>query len=337
MRMRLFALALLACGALAAASGQEGAPHRQTRRVMGSLAQIQVYDADPDLADRAMTAALDEMDRVDRLLSNYRPDSELSRMNRTAAAAPFHASPELYAFVKLCRGWFDDSHGTFDPTIGPVVRAWGFFTPHPSHPSPTASAAAKARSGFHNVRLDDASRTISYAVNGLEFDPGGIGKGYAADRAAAVLRRFGIASALVSAGGSTLYAIGHPPGRDGWTVAVRDPAEPAASLRVVRLRDNAISTSGVSDRFVEVDGRRYGHIIDPRTGMPVEGVCQVSVVAPTATASDALTKPAFILPRDSVRALFGARHGVHVLRIEGPCDHGVVWTTPWSAQVFEKG
>jgi thiamine biosynthesis lipoprotein len=195
-------------------------------------------------------------------------------------------------------------------------------------------ATAKARSGFDKVRLDEASRSVSYAVDGLEFDPGGIGKGYAADRAAAVLRQAGIGSALVSAGGSTLYALGHPPGQDGWKVAVRDPLAPATSLRVATLRDEAISTSGISDRFVEVDGRRYGHIFDPRSGAPASGVCQVSVVAPTAADSDALTKPAFILPRGSVQALFSKREGVHAIRVEEACDHGVVWTTPWSAGVF---
>ena len=303
---------------------------------MGSLSEIQVYHADPALAARAMAAALDEMQRVDRLLSNYRPDSELSRMNSAAPKAPFRASPELYDFVRRSRAYFDETLGTFDPTMGPVVRAWGFFTLRPARPSAEEARVARARSGFDKVRLDDASRSVSYTVEGLEFDPGGIGKGYAADRAVYVLRQFGISSALVNAGGSTLYGLGHPPERDGWKVAVRDPATPAISLRFVMLRDNAISTSGISDKFVEVDGRRYGHIFDPRSDEPAKGICQVSVIAPTATDSDALTKPAFLLPRDSVQALFEKRDGVHVIRIEGPCDHGVVWTTPWSAGVFER-
>jgi len=335
--MRAIPALVLACAVLVVATPRpQDAPYRQARRVMGSLAEVQVYHPDAELAARAMTAALDEMDRVDRLLSNYQPDSELSRMNRAAAKAPFRASPELYEFVKRCRTYFDESLGTFDPTMGPVVRAWGFFSPHPERPAPAEAAAAKARSGFDKVRLDDASQSVSYTVDGLELDPGGIGKGYAADRAASVLRRFGITSALVSAGGSTIYAVGHPPGREGWKLAVRDPGKPAASLRFVVLRDNAVSTSGISDKFVEVGGRRYGHIFDPRTGEPAEGTCQVSVIAPTATDSDALTKPAFILPRESVQALFSKREGVHVIRIEGPCAHGVVWTTPWSDGVFGR-
>jgi thiamine biosynthesis lipoprotein len=258
-------------------------------------------------------------------------------MNDGASKAPFHASPELYEFVKRCRSYFEQTRGSFDPTIGPVVRAWGFFTRHPARPAPAAAADAQARSGFDKVRLDDAARTVSYAVEGLELDPGGIGKGYAADRAAAVLRQLGIASALVSAGGSTLYALGHPPDREGWNVAVRDPARPAAALRFVMLRDNAVSTSGSSQRFVELDGRRYGHIIDPRTGEPGQGVCQVTLIAPSATDSDALTKPAFLLPRESLEGLLAGRETIHVLRVEGTCERsGAIWITPWSEGVFRE-
>jgi thiamine biosynthesis lipoprotein len=335
--MRLIPIAIVASVwlAIVAPAPLQDTLHRQSRRVMGSLAEIQVYDADDVSAARAMAAALDEMQRVDGLLSNYRPDSELSRMNSAAPKAPFQASPELYDFVKRSRAYFEETLGTFDPTMGPLVRAWGFFTPRPARPSAADAAAARARSGFDKVRLDDLSRSVSYAVEGIEFDPGGIGKGYAADRAVRVLQQFGITSALVSAGGSTLYGLGHPPERDGWKVAVRDPSSPATSLRFVTLRDNAVSTSGTSEKFVDVEGHRYGHIIDPRSGEPVEGMCQVSVVSPSATDSDALTKAAFILPRETLTRLFARRAGVHVLRVEGLCaDRGEIWETPWSAGIF---
>jgi thiamine biosynthesis lipoprotein len=311
--------------------------YRESRRVMGTLCEVQAYHADADTARQAISRALDEMQRVDRLLTNYQPASELSSMNNRASKAPFRASRELYDFVKRCRGYFDDTLGTFDPTLGPVVRAWGFFTPHPATPTPQDAAAAKARSGFDNVRLDDDARSVSYTVEGLELDPGGIGKGYAADRAVAVLRQSGIVSALVSAGGSTLYAMGHPPNREGWEVAVRDPSTPASFLRWVTLRDRSLSTSGVSEKSIQADGHTYGHIFDPRTGDPVENMCQVTLLADTATDSDALTKAAFILPRESLVNLFAARGTVHVLRVEGACaSRSAIWTTPWSAGVFRE-
>lgn len=335
--VRLLALAL--CGA-ATASGSalqpSEAPHRQTRRLMGTLCEITVYHEDPLVAARAASAGLDEMQRVDRLLSNYDPTSELSAMNREASTAPFHASEELFAFVERSRRYFDETHGTFDPTVGPLVRAWGFLGSQPAKPSADVVAEARARSGFAKVVLDAAARTVRFTAAGLEFDPGGIGKGWAVDRAVARLRQDGTTSALVSAGGSTLFAIGRPAGREAWRIAVGDPSNVERPLRYVHLRDQAVSTSGVARRSVRDAGRRFSHIFDPRTGAPVEDMCQVSVVAPDATASDALTKAAYILNRDEVLALF-TRLGraYHVLRAEGPCGAGRgVWTTPWSATVF---
>lgn len=331
----LATLVAASCLALSSPAGARQELHRQSRRVMGSLAEIQVYANDSTLAGRAIAAALDEMERVDRLLSNYVTNTELSRMNAQAGKAPFRASAELYEFVRICRRYFDETLGTFDPTMGPVARAWGFFTPRPSQPAEPAAARARALAGFDKVRLDETSRSISFARDGVEIDPGGIGKGYAAARATAVLRQSGISSALVSAGGSTLYALGHPPDRDGWKIAVRDPARPATSLRFVMLRDNAISTSGVTEKFVEVNGHRYGHIIDPRLGEPAEGMCQVSVVARDAIGSDAYTKAAFLLSRRDIARLFRGRQDVHVLRVEGSCgQHRPAWTTPWSEGVF---
>jgi thiamine biosynthesis lipoprotein len=257
-------------------------------------------------------------------------------MNASAATAPFRASDELYAFMARCRAYVGETLGTFDPTMGPLVRAWGFFTARPAPPTEPDAAAARARSGFDKVRLDEAAQTVSFTTPGVEVDPGGIGKGYAADRAVDVLRRFGITSALVSAGGSTLYGLGHPPDRTGWKVAVRNPASPATAVRYVTLRDSAVSTSGVSAKSVSADGRRFGHIIDPRTGAPGEHMCQVSLVAPNATDSDAWTKAAFLLTRESLERLFAGR-AVHVLRIEGGCDEGAApWTTSWSAGVFAE-
>ena len=331
------ACALLTPGAAGALqdSSDKATAYKESRKVMGTLCEVQVYHPDAAIAARAMTAALDEMSRVDRLLSNYLPDSELSHMNASAAKAPFRASPELYEFVKRARAYFDQTGGTFDPTMGAIVRAWGFFTSQPSRPNAADLAAAKARAGFDKVRLDDATRSVSFAVDGIEIDPGGIGKGYAADRAAAVLRDMGVTSALVSAGGSSLYAIGRPPARAGWKVAVQDPSRRGDALAFVTLRDNALSTSGIAEKFVIEGPHRYAHIIDPRTLEPHEGMCQVTVVSADATSSDALTKAAFLLSREELVRLFAARTGTHALRVEGACDRGV-WTTPWSGAVFDR-
>jgi thiamine biosynthesis lipoprotein len=309
--------------------------HKHARRIMGTFCEVQVYDSNSSRAEKAIAAALDEMQRVDRLLSNYNLASELSMINRDAARSPVRASAELYGFLKACRSFHEKTTGAFDPTVGALVRAWGFFTTHPAVPSAAEIAAAKLKSGFDKVILNDQGRTVFFAVAGMEIDPGGIGKGYAVDRAVGVLKRLKIHSALVSAGGSTLYALGHPPGFDSWRLAIKNPVNDEKPYAMVSLRDNAISTSGVSEQSVQIDGHRYSHLFDPWTGEPVEGVCQVSVVAPTATESDALTKAAFILPRDTVTQLFRKHAGTHALKIEGACDAAdTMWTTPWSSSVF---
>lgn len=309
--------------------------YRDTRLLMGTECEIQIYDADRDHAREAARAAFDEMARVDRLLSNYIADSELSVMNREAARAPAHVSAELFVFVTRSREFYDSTLHTFDPTIGPLVRAWGFFGSHPVRPDAATIAAARAKTGFEHVRLDATAQSIFYTVSGMEFDPGGIGKGYAADHAADALRHHGITSALISAGGSTFVAIGHPPDRDGWRIAISDPLDRARPYGYVMLRDASLSTSGVSEQSVREGPRRYAHIFDPRRGEPMEGMCQATVVAKTGIESDALSKPAFILSREQVEANFHPRPEVHALRIEGDCGaHATRWTTPWSAAVF---
>ena len=304
---------------------------------MGTLCEVQVYHDDAATARHAAAAALDAMERTDALLSNYKPDSELSVMNREAARAPFHASAELFDFVNRCAGYHRATDGAFDPTVGPLVRAWGFLTPHPARPSDTVIADAKARSGFDKVTLDAGAGTIAYRTGGVEIDPGGIGKGYAVDAAVDVLKHRGIRSALVSAGGSTLFAIGAPPGRTAWNIAVKNPEDPATPFALVSLRDASLSTSGVSERAVLAGTHRYGHVFDPRSGDPVEHMCQATVVAPTGMASDAWTKAAFVLPRDTVERLLQGHPGVHALRIEGDCGiENVPWATPWSSGVFVR-
>jgi len=302
---------------------------------MGTFCEVQVYDSNASRAESAIRAALDEMARIDHLLSDYDPASELSVMNREAAKGPFHASAELFEFVTLCRRFYDNTLGTFDPTVGALVRAWGFFSRQPGVPSAPEISGAKAASGFDKVRLNESDRTILYTTPELEMDPGGIGKGYAVDKAVAVLKGLGIRSALVSAGGSSMYGIGHPPGKSGWKVAISNPSDPGKPFALVDLRDNSLSSSGVSHQSVKDGAHSYSHIFDPRNGAPVENICQVTVVAPTGTETDALTKAAFILARDQVIDVLKRYSGAHALRVEGGCRaNSPVWATPWSSAVF---
>jgi thiamine biosynthesis lipoprotein len=302
---------------------------------MGTFCEIQICHSDVSVAEQATRRAFDEMERVSRVLSNHDPDSELSALNMEASRSPFRVSDELFGFLRRCQVLYEATEHAFDPTVGSVVRLWGFFTSHPGKPSDSDIADAKTKLGFDKVKLNEEARTVSYSVAGMELDPGGIGKGYAVDRAVQVLREMKVQAALVSAGGSTLCGLGCPPGKPGWRIAIKNPPDWQRAAAHVDLCGGSLSTSGVSEKSVEAGSHRYSHIFDPRTGEPVERMCQVTVVAPGATESDALTKAAYILPRDSVLNLFKLRSGVHALRLEGACGEPIVWITPWSSSVFK--
>jgi len=310
-------------------------PYKQARRLMGTFCEIEVYHPDAKYAKQAMAEALDEMQRVERLLSNYDPSSPLSMMNREASRSPFRVPAELYDFLKECRALHAATLGAFDPTVGPLVRAWGFFGSAPARPSEAAVATAKAKVGFGKVILDDSARSVFYSVPGMEIDTSGIGKGYAVDRAARALRRRNIEAALVNAGGSTLYAIGRPPGRPYWRVGIRNPEDIQHLFAIARLTDASVSTSGTAVRAARAGARVFSHIFDPRTGEPVEGLCQVSVVAPSATESEAFGKAAFILSRDALSRLAAERPRMHILRVEGACSGKFsIWQTPSPSPAF---
>ncbi|HEX9188867.1 MAG TPA: FAD:protein FMN transferase, partial [Vicinamibacteria bacterium] len=238
--------------------------------------------------------ALDEIGRLDRLLSHYRRDSPLSRLNREAASGPVFVEPELLELLSECLRWSRESDGAFDVTVGPLMKAWGFFRDEGRVPSDPALTRALEDVGFRHVILDREAGTVRFDRPGMELDLGGIGKGYAVDRVVGLLRRRGVASALVNLGGSSVYGLGAPPGKDAWEVGIQDPADPGKTAQTVKLRDRALSVSGGYARFFEEGGVTYAHILDPRTGRPVQGVLSVAVLSDSATDGDALDNILFV-------------------------------------------
>jgi thiamine biosynthesis lipoprotein len=261
---------------------------------MASAYAIVAYGEDGSALPRILEAAFDEVDRIDRLMSHYKPESPLSRLNREAAAGPVALDAELFDFIAESLRYARESEGAFDITVGPLMKTWGFFRGGGRRPSEAEIDEVRARVGYAHVRLDPQGRTIRFDRPGIELDLGGIAKGYAVDRVVALLRREGVAAALVSAGGSTIYGLGAPPGQDAWEVTVQDPAGTDRAALAVGLKDRALSVSGSSEKSFERDGVRYSHIMDPRRGRPVQGVLSVAVLAPTGTAGDALDNVFFV-------------------------------------------
>jgi thiamine biosynthesis lipoprotein len=289
----ILALAILTSGCIAASPiHQEGSID-----AMGSLISVTVYGDTAAQANAAVSDALDEAGRLDAMLSNYKPHSEWSEMNREAAGRPVRVSKELFDLLTQCLEYSRASEGTFDISVGPLMKVWGFYKGTGHLASRHELATAMQSVGYQNIILDRASLSVRFTKPGVELDPGGIGKGYAVDRMIDVLRRDGIRSALVSAAGSSIYALGAPPNQQGWALKLKDPRHSAASVATVCLRDESLSTSGSYEKFFVADGKLWSHIMDPRTGSPAPGMLSVSVIAPNTIDSEAWAKPFFILGR----------------------------------------
>jgi thiamine biosynthesis lipoprotein len=239
--------------------------------------------------------ALDEVDRIDRLMSHYRVESPLSQLNREGARGPVAVEPELLAFLDEALRYSRDSRGAFDITVGPLMRTWGFFGGEGRLPEDREIAAVREVVGYQHILIDSARGTVGFDRAGVEIDLGGIAKGYAVDRAVGILVNAGVTAALVSAGGSTLYALGAPPGQKGWEIAIEDPLRPGRVARKVLLRDRALSVAGSRGKSFEAGSASYSHIMDPRTGRPVRDIAGVAVLTDSSTAGDALDNAFFVL------------------------------------------
>lgn len=297
---------------VAKASPQQAAQElfKETRLIMGTFAEISVYGPNKESAASAIREAFEEMERLDGLMSNYKSTSELSRINREAPLSPTSCDPELLKVIEKSLAYSTLTEGAFDITVEPLVSKWGFYDGKVRVPDAKEIKSILPAVSYRNIDIikQGDSTLISFRHPDTRIDLGGIGKGYAVDRAVEVLKRRGITSALVNLGGN-IYALGHPPGARAWKVGVQHPREKGLLLGYLELRDKAVATSGDYERFFTIDGKRYSHIIDPRTGMPARGVISVTVVADSATEADALSTGAFILGREDGIKLLAGRGG----------------------------
>jgi thiamine biosynthesis lipoprotein len=258
----------------------------------------------------AAHAALAEASRLEGAWTVFRETSVVADLNRRAADQPVAVDAELFALLSRCRTLHGDVDGAFDITSTPLSRCWGFLAREGRVPSDDEIAAARARVGMDAVELDATSRTVRFRRPGLSLNLGAIGKGAAVDAIAAELRRAGVRHALVSAGASSIVAVG---GRGrGWTVDVGSRS-PRARIARVWLRNVSLSTSGTGEQFIDAGGRRYGHLIDPRTGHPATGLRSVTVITGDGATADALSTAFFVGGADLARRYCHAHPGVLAL------------------------
>lgn len=275
------------------------------RRAMNCDFSITLPGSTPRPVDAA-SAALDEIDRLEALLSAFLPGSELSQANLLASEKPFPLSPEFHALLRSALLLYKETAGAFDPAAGALLRAWGFLHPPRRVPSPSDLHQALQRSGAAHLSLQN--NALSFQRPGLELNLGAFGKGYALDRAALLLTRRGARSALLSGGQSSLLALAPPPAEPrGWPVALMDPFDQSRRLATLHLRHSALGTSGAANQFFLHDGRRYGHILDPRSGQPARLCASVTVLAPSAAEADALSTAFYVLGPEAAQPILRRR------------------------------
>ena len=292
---------------------------------MGTTFEVRLGLAVPGAVDLA-TRALDVVDALEAQLTVYRADSEISQINAAAHLGPMAVESGLFRLLRLAFDLGFATGGAYDVAAGALSAAWGFTRGPRRVPSPAELADARGRTGHGLVRLDGGAGTIEFGRPGVVLNLGGIGKGYAIDRAVALVRDYWWPTgALIHGGRSSLYALGSPPGQFGgrWEVAVRNPLEPELPLGTLRLRNRGMGTSGDAFQRFESNGRTYGHIIDPRTGEPpADAPASVTVLAPTAAEADALSTAFYLLGPDASAPIITAHPGVSALFVLDPESPG---------------
>jgi thiamine biosynthesis lipoprotein len=298
------------------------------RYEMGTVLEITLEGLEPQPAAKALDDLYEVATRLDRLLSIYRPESDISRLNRTAGRGRQLVDSEVEELLERSIAYSELTRGAFDVTIGPLVELWMLAAERDAPPTASELAAARQRVGADRISVV-SGEGVSLGEAGMKLDLGGISKGYALDRMLPLLERHGIESALLNFGQSSTWAVGAPVGSAGWRLLVRGPEGRMAGL--ITLRDQALSVSGSQGQWIEIGGRRYGHIIDPRSGEPLMRARQAVVVSRRAVLAEALSLALLVLDAETGLALVAAQPDCEGLLIEGG---GALRSTPgWEAAV----
>lgn len=265
------------------------------RNAMATRFELVLHGANEAALRAAGEEALAEVDRLENQLSLYRPGSEIFQLNARAAHEPVRVSPEVFALLQHAARLTAETDGAFDITIAPLVRCWGFMHQNGHVPTEAEIAAARAVVGMQQVLFDSTARTIRFAQPGVMLDLGAIGKGYAIECGAELLREAGVTSALFHGGTSTACAIGHPPDAEHWQLALPPlpraltSGQPVPPIHTLKLRDESVSVSAIWGRCFSAEGKQFGHVIDPRLGQPITNSVLSAVTLPRATETDALS------------------------------------------------
>ncbi len=293
----LLILFLFAQAQLFLASMAFGYRCRQARFVMGTVARVEVWQRDEASCQIALETAFAQIKMVDQLMSNFKPDSDLARINQQGAISPVKVDPLTFKAIALSLDYSRLTHGAFDITVGPLVEAWGFYSGQPSFPSKAELRTRLALVGYEAIELDPKASTVFLAKRGMKLDLGGIAKGFALDQAAQALANLGVSTAMLDLGGN-LYFLGEPVQGSLWKAALVDGRNLDLIRILLDIKGGAVASSAAYERFFEWEGKRYGHIIDPGQGRPAWGLLSATVIAPLATQADALSTALYVMGLD---------------------------------------
>jgi FAD:protein FMN transferase len=285
------------------------------RRAMACDFEVLLNAGEQDEATESALAALDLVEFLEAQLTVYRDTSEVSRLNQRAAIEPVKVERQLFKLLQEAARLHQLTRGAFDITSGPLSQIWGFARRQGHVPDSESIESARAKVGMHLVQFDEPAATVFFLREGMEFNLGGIGKGFALDRCARRLGDDGITNFLVHGGKSSILARGNRQGLKGWSIGLRHPLRPEWRIGDIVLQDRALGTSGAANQYIHHEGRRLGHVLDPRTGWPAEGLLSATVLAPTATEADALATACYVLGRDEVEQLCQERPDISAILV----------------------
>jgi len=299
---------------------------------MGTVIEITVAHRSEERARGAIREAMEEFRRIDDLMSSYKPDSAVSRVNQAGSSVKVPVGEEIFQLLQDTIAISTASGGAFDATIWPVSQLWDFLQ---GGVIPISGEIENKLNhvGYKNLISDKSTHSVGFAIEGMGLDLGAIAKGWAVDRAMEKLVARGIRNAIIDAGGD-LRIIGSRPGKDFWRIGVQHPREPGVMIFTFELKDTAIVTSGDYERFFMADGVRYHHILDPATGQPARGCQSVTVLASTAAEADACATAAFVLGPSKGIVFLRARPGVRGVIVGAAGE--LYWTDAALAQMARR-
>lgn len=321
-----FLLAIIVLSLLGCTGTTELVTIERTHEAMGTVLTMTVTGHSEKEAEAALDEVFEEIQRINRLMSNWNADSELSRINANAFEQNIDVDSEIFGLIEHALEYSLKTNGMYDITAGPLIRQWGFFSDNASDlPDKTVIQELLEQTGYTKLVVDRAARTISFSVEGMEIDLGSIAKGYAVDRAMAILEDRGITSALVNLGGN-IGTLNLPPRKSSWVIGIRDPRRQHGLLGSFSITEEfegwCLASSGNYERYFTIDGVRYGHIINPLSGYPFEGTLGTTIFSKSAETADVLSTATFVITEEEALELIKQTDQTFGLIVNGCEEEG---------------